>query len=351
MTDPGQILVELTVPELDEDYRQKHALVGQAQAAIKQAVAAVKVAEAAQASAEAKIDEAEAGVARVLAQIELYTSELSRMKELAKRGGVKDALVDEKQSLLDTALASRKEVAAKVRSAEAARSEAAAQLEKAQADQEAAKERLNVARADEQRVAALVEYKKIRAPFDGIVSERNVNIGHLIQAATGDSGKYLLRVVQSKVVRIFVDVPETDAVLTKPGNPATIRIPSLSAQAFQGAVTRTSWTLTSGTRTLKTEIDVKNDDGILRPGMYASAEIEVARRVDALALPKTALLAGDGQMYCLTIDSQGQIAKTPIVAGIRAGDDVEIVSGLSGDERVIGVNPAAFREGQRVEVK
>src|SRR5262249_33739840 len=151
------------------------------------------------------------------------------------------------------------------------------------------------------------------------------------------------------IMRIFVDVPELDALIPD-GSEAQVRVPSFPSEIRKGVVTRSSWMLDADSRTLRAEVDLANDDGKLRPGMYASAKLKVAERKDAISLPRTALLAAEGKSYCYTIDDDGEITKTPVEAGIRAGDDVEIISGLSGDEQVIGVNVSAFHEGQKVEI-
>ena len=105
---------------------------------------------------------------------------------------------------------------------------------------------------------------------------------------------------------------------------------------------------------MRTEIDVPNPNGRLRPGMYATAEIEVARRTDALSLPKSAILKQGAESFCLSISSENKIVKLPIKTGIVAvtptGTDIEILSGLTGDESLIGANLAAYKEGQAVEV-
>ncbi|MSR56905.1 MAG: efflux RND transporter periplasmic adaptor subunit [Planctomycetaceae bacterium] len=349
-SEPGQVLAELSIPELDEEHHQKESLVGQAHAEVQQAVAAVRVAEAAQGSAQAKLEETQATVERAQADYDRYKSEFERIRELAEKGAVNRQVTDEKENQMRAASAARKEVVAKIASAKAAIAESLALLEKAKADHETSQAKLRVAGSEEQRVAALLDYTHIRAPYDGVVSVRNVHTGHFVQPGAGSAGKPMFVVIRTEIVRIFVDVPEADAVLIHPGSEARIRIPSLSAETFAGNVTRSSWMLDSSTRTLKTEIDVENADGRLRPGMYAYADLKVAERTDALALPNTAVFTADGQTFCYTIDDESKVTRRPIVVGIRAGDDVEIVSGLAGDEQVIGVNPAAFREGQRVEV-
>ena len=111
-----------------------------------------------------------------------------------------------------------------------------------------------------------------------------------------------------------------------------------------------AWKLDAGTRTLRAEVDVDNADWRLRPGMYAYADLKIAERPNVLALPRTALWSADWQSYCFVIDASELVRKRQVTTGIRAGDDVEIVAGLAEGEQVIGVNPAAFRDGQKVDV-
>jgi membrane fusion protein (multidrug efflux system) len=106
----------------------------------------------------------------------------------------------------------------------------------------------------------------------------------------------------------------------------------------------------SSPRSPRIEIDLPNGDAKLLPGMFANVRLKVAERTGALSLPKVAVLTADGKAYCLTIDDENRVVQTSIETGIRAGDDVEVVSGLNGNEQVIGANAAAFHAGQQVEV-
>jgi HlyD family secretion protein len=345
----AQLLVELSVPELDEELQQKQAAIGQAQAEIQQASAGIKVARAAEVSARARVEESEAVVDQTQADYEFAESEFARLEKLADRGAVTREVAEEKQKLLRAADSVRKQTQARIAAARAAVAEKHAQVEKAEADFEAAQKKLLVAEADLARVKAMLAYTRILAPYDGIVAARNVHTGHLVQPGVGSGGKPLLVVVQIAIMRIFVDVPESDAPLISDGSEAEVQFPSGMVEPRKGTVTRTTWILNAGSRTLRTEVDLDNADQKLRPGMYAHARIKVAERVNALSLPRGAVLGSGADTYCLTIDSDGLINRTSVAAGIRTGDDVEIVSGLTGDEQVIGVNAAAFHEGQQVE--
>lgn len=346
---PGQVLAELEMPELEAELKQKQALVAQAEAEVTQAEAAIKVAKSAKVSAEALVAEAKAAVERADAMYERWKSEFERVRELAAKQAVTQKVADETEQQSKSADAARREVAAKIKSAQAKLSEAAANIEKAEADLEAARSKHKVAQADEQKTLALLSYATLRAPFDGIITERNLDTGHLVQPS-GASGKPLFVVVRADSVRIFLDVPEADAGFVAPGSPAKIKVPAISATPFDGQVTRTSWTLQAASRTLRTEIDIPNPDGKLRPGMYATAEIEVARRADTLSLPKSAIFQQGAESFALGISSDHKIVKLPIKTGIVAGSDVEILSGLTGEESLIGANLAAYKEGQAVEI-
>ncbi len=123
----------------------------------------------------------------------------------------------------------------------------------------------------------------------------------------------------------------------------------LPGASLTGQVTRTSDSLDPGNRTLRIEIDIANPEGRLKPGTYLQAELEVAKRKDVLALPHAAILTHDKSTFCLTVDDQGKVAQVPVQLGIQAGADVEILSGLSGSERIITANVGGFREGQIVQ--
>jgi RND family efflux transporter MFP subunit len=350
LTEPGQALAELSIPELDEDVKQKQALVAQAQAELKQAAATMKVAEATEASAASQVAQAKASATRAEADYARWKSERDRMTELADKGAVTRKLAEETENNFRSSDAALNETSAKIKSAESLHRVSQAQVEKAAVDHEAAEARLLVARADHERAVVLREYATIRAPFDGIVTARNVETGHLVRAAESDAAKPLFVVVRTDIVRIFVDVPEADAVFAGPRGSARVRVPALSSEPFAGEITRTAWGLNTGTRTLRTEIDVPNPDGRLRPGMYAHADLLVAERPEALSIPKSAVLYEGTQAYCLCVDREGKVTKMPIVLGILAGADYEILKGLEGNENVIAQNVGSFRPGQQVEL-
>jgi RND family efflux transporter MFP subunit len=344
----NQVLIQLAVPELHDELRHKEALVAQAQAEVHQAAASIAAAEAALATAEAKVTEAKAGTLRAEAEFERWKSESARMSDLVRREAVTPQLADEKLSVLGAAEAARQEAAARVELAEAAVRQSAANIAQARADADAAAARLAVTESDVAQTRTMLAYTQIKAPFAGVVTKRNVDAGHYVQPATSGA-EPLLVVVRTDRVRVFIDVPEVQAPLVDPGDPAVVHVQSLGGRAINAAVTRTSWAVDAANRSLNTEIDLDNTDGTLRPGMYATAQVVLQVRESALTLPVTALVTSEGQPCCYCVVS-GKLVRTPLTLGLRNGDDVEVVEGLAGDETVVLARAESLRHGQLVEM-
>ncbi len=331
----GQLLAEIDVPELAEDVKQRAAVV-------QQAAAAVKVAEAAKTSAEALVAEAQASVDRAEAMFRRWDTEYARVRMLAESNAVTQKVADETEQQFKAADAARRETASRIKSAMAKLAESAAGIEKSKAD-------LLVAQADADKTQALWSYTQIRAPFDGIVSARQIDTGHLVtNSATG--GKSLLTVVAANTVRLYADVPEADAASVQTQREAKVKLSALGGAVLEGQIARTSWVLHAGTRTLRVQIDLPNSDGRLRPGMSAQVDLLIAQRPDALAVPKSAVLTQDGQAFVMKVSAEGVLKKSPVTTGLRTGTEIEITSGLSETEPVLGANLAAYRDGQTVEV-
>jgi HlyD family secretion protein len=345
----GQKLIQLWIPELQDEQEQKEALVALAEAEVQQAEAAIHAADTKISTARARVSQAEAGVGRTDGEYERWKSEYERIKELAARGSVTPKLADETLNQLRAAEASRMETTAQVESAKAELIEAQANAAKSQADLVTARAKLGVAAANLRQTKTLLGYAEIKAPFDGVVTRRGVDTGHYVHPAGGGATQPLLVVTRTDKVRIFVDVPELEASLVDPGDTVVVRVQSLRDPEFEATVTRTSWSLSASNRSIRTEIDVANEAGILRPGMYATVTICLDQRRDTLVLPITAIVQ-DGQNVCCCCVVSGQIQLRSIVLGLRSGGEVEVVSGLSGTESVVLAQADSLRQGQQVEV-
>lgn len=316
---PGQALVELAVPELEEEAKHKQALVAQAAAEVVQSRKALVAAEAGVAAAQAAVSEAKAGVARAQALYDRWSSESARMTGLAQ-GGVVDAQTrDETANQLRAADATRQEARAKVGTAEAAVRKAEAERDRAAADITAAEAKHEVAKADARRLDALLGYATIRAPYDGVVTRRRVNTGDLLQAGRTEG---VLTVARLDPVRAVVEVPEAESVLVRDGTPVRLTFPSLRLPEVKSAVTRSSWALETGARTLRTEIDVPSADGRYRVGAYFTAKID-AKLPEAWTLPAAAVVKKGDAMVCFAVES-GKAMAVPVEVGRTDGQFVEV---------------------------
>lgn len=223
--------------------------------------------------------------------------------------------------------------------------EAQAKYEVAAAGVKLAQARIDNVRAHLGKLETLMEYAKIKAPFDGIVTERFVHPGALIQVATSASNVSPVVTVQRvDTVRVFVDVPEPDVPAVDRGDPATLVLSAMPEKKFAGAVTRFASALDPSTRTMKVEIDFLNPEGLLRPGMYGNMTLVLESRPEALTLPAPALVTEGGKNFVYVVEDS-RARKVEVATGIDDGIRVEITSGLQGNEAVVVAGASAVTDG------
>jgi HlyD family secretion protein len=348
IVEPGQLLALLVAPELSDELAQKEAMIALAEADIDQARAAVEVAESMAVSADANVAEAKAGQRKVEAEYQRWRSEADRISLLASTKTVTAKLAEETSQQMKSADAAREEVDARIQSAKAKQHVSQVAISKAKADLRSIDAKLRIAQAEYQRVKSLCEYMQIRAPYSGIISGRNFDTGSLMQVSQASNENPLFTIVQTERVRVSLNVPETEAVILNKDGKATIKVPALNNRIFEGKVARTSWVLSNSTRTLECEIEVANEEGLLRPGMYANVELIIAHKSDIVSLPRSAIVPIDGKPTCLVVTENGTLARRVLQTGIVSQTDIEIVSGLEGAEDVISANASAFKEDQKV---
>jgi RND family efflux transporter MFP subunit len=345
-----QLLVELSVPELQDELKRKLALQAQAAAEVVQANASIRAAQASEATAKAGITEAQAGIERSDALCGKAQDEFKRFEQLGKSDAVTPLLVEEKRSAFKAAEATCREAHAKLTSAQAAATEHASLVDKAKADATAAEARVRVADAAVLESQTMLNYRQIRAPFAGRIATRSIDVGHFIPSGSGKSNEPLLTVVHTDVVRVKVDVPEAEATFTEPGDAATVRVPALPSGRFTGQVSRVAAALSDATRTLRVEIDVPNTEGRLIPGMYVTASLVVAERPGVLVLPASAIGGkSDPKPFCLVVES-GKLAKRELTLGLEAAGQIEVTSDLDPAASVIKSLNHSLAEGQPVEI-
>jgi RND family efflux transporter MFP subunit len=206
---------------------------------------------------------------------------------------------------------------------------------------------VDVAAATVERTKALLGYSKVVAPFDGVVSQRLVNRGDLVQAATSTRTTPLFKVHRIDIIRVFCDVPENEVAQVRVDDPATVKPIGLNGMLFTGTVTRFAARLDPQTRNMRTEIDLQNTDGRLYPGMYAEVALEMNRHPDVLTVPASAVGTDGSETSVYVVNSEG-IERVPVKFGLRDGDRVEVADGLSDKAAVVLVARTAPPPGTPV---
>jgi RND family efflux transporter MFP subunit len=287
----GELLAALAVPELDDQISQNEATLTQLKAALDQAEANLK-----------------------LAQVTW-----NRDTKLVSQGWA-----TQQQGTIDVQNLKAQEAAVAV----------------AKANVAAQDNQLRVLRQDR-------SYASVVAPFDGVITQRNVDVGTLVQGNT-TSGTFMFEIMQNDVIRVSVYVPQDSAFGVEPGIEATVRVPEIPDREFTGRVTRVADALQSGTRTLLAEIDLANPDGALKPGAYCTVELKVPRVSQSVIVPADALIYNrEGLQVAVVNDGKAELRKVRETRDL--GTRVEVDSGVKAGEQVILDPPVYLADGSKVQ--
>jgi RND family efflux transporter MFP subunit len=307
----GQVLAEIEAPELDQQLRQAKANLQQAQAALEQAVA------------NRQQSKANEDYARVTAD---------RWKLLAAQGVVSSQDNDQKQSLYQAQVANTQA------------------LDKAIA---AATSNVSAQEANIGLLEQLQDYRIVKAPFDGVITARNTDIGALINAGNGGAAQELFRMAASGTLRVFVNVPEVSSRSAVPGVAAELVLAEFPGRKFRGKVVRTSDALDAATRTLLAEIDVDNASGELRPGSYAEVHMALAGGRALIVPVSSVLFRSEGLRVGVVRAGKAGSATAeliPVTLGKDFGNEIEVTSGLTEQDEVIETPPDSLTSGAPVRV-
>jgi len=298
----GQVVAEIDAPELDQQITQAEAAVGQAEAAVEQA--------------EASLEQGKAN--RDLARI---TAE--RWKALAARGISPQQDSDQYQAQF------------------AAQNANVQALEKAVSAQ-----RSNVAavKANLARLQDVQSYRVVRAPFDGVITLRNVDVGALVGTGT----TLLYRIAQTAELRTYVNVSQADANSIHVGQTAVLTVSNFPGRLFHGTVTRMANALDPASRTMLVEVDVPNPQGTLLPGTYTEVALSGSHPNPPPVVPAAAVIFRTDGAQVAMVQPDGTVHLQKIVVGRDYGDRVEILQGLAGGATIVSAPGDAAREGAKI---
>ena len=218
---------------------------------------------------------------------------------------------------------------------------------------------VNSALANVRRLEALQDFERVIAPFDGVITTRNIDTGQLITttgstvtagAGTIPSNREIFDISRVDVLRVFVNVPQEYAPMARRGASAVLTLPQYPGRNFHGTLVRTSDAIDPVMRTLLAEVDVRNADGELQPGSYTEVHLRVTDPVPVRIVPESALiLLPDGE-YVGTVDRSGRARLVRVTVGRELGTTAEVLTGLADGEAVISNPPDSLTNGERVRV-
>ncbi len=287
----GQLLCEIETPELDQELEQ----------------------------ARAQLEQAKPTLARSKANRELSAANLARYQQLTPVGVASQADLDQHQ----------------------------AQARVDEANVTVAEATISAQEANIRRLTQLKAFARVTAPFAGTVTRRWVEVGALV---TAGNGQPLYRIAATDPARVFVQVPQDVAPGVHADVPATVTVREYPGRPFKGKVSRAAGELEEATRTMNTEVRIPNPDGTLIPGMYAEVALTLPVPHRVFVVPATAIMSDASGLHVATVDEESKIHLVPVVVERDTGTNMEISTGLKGDERIARLASAEFTEGRLVEV-
>jgi RND family efflux transporter MFP subunit len=216
-------------------------------------------------------------------------------------------------------------------------------------DAAAKKAAADSAAANVARLRDLESFKRVVAPFTGVITARNTDIGALINAGQS-AGSELFRIADTRKLRIYVRVPETFAAVTKPGLDADLRFTEHPNRSFTARVVRTANALDPVVRTLQVELELDNAKSEIFPGAYAEVHFKIPAGAETLRLPANTVLFRSAGLQVATLDSQQRVTLKSIVQGRDFGNTIEILSGLAPNELVVLNPPDSIADGAQVRI-
>jgi RND family efflux transporter MFP subunit len=201
------------------------------------------------------------------------------------------------------------------------------------------------------RLEDLESFKRIYAPFNGVLTQRNVDIGTLINAGNGGTSQQLFYLAQTDPIRVYVNVPEAYAPSIHPGIGAYLELTQYPGQKFQGKVVRSANAIDLNTRTLLTEVDVPNASGQLLPGGYAQVHLEVKVKGQRLQVPVNSLLFRSEGLRAVVVDANHKAHLQTLTIGRDYGVTLEVLNGLKADDWIVLNPPDSINDGEPVHVK
>jgi RND family efflux transporter MFP subunit len=304
----GEVLAVIAAPEVDQELNQANADVLAAAAAVEQSKAALQQAQA------------NFGIARITQK---------RYGSLIEKRAVTQQSLDEADEAFRARTADVSAAGANIKAAEAS---------------------LKSRKANVGRLTQMQGFERVAAPFDGVITARNIELGDLVNAGSGNGSMSLFSVAQSNVLRVQVQVPQSAALAIKVGQQATLTVQERPGRRYIATVTRSAQSIDVAARTMLTEVQVDNRDGSLVPGMYGEVKFDITASQPSLIIPSTALVIDKNGMHVVSVSADSRVHFVAVDIGQDQGSEVEISQGLRGGETLVSNPSDLLSDGEKVSV-
>jgi HlyD family secretion protein len=347
----GQVLALISVPEYEKQVLKDEALVVNATAKVKQMEAQLTASRSEEKASREMIELAKITKKSKSAYRSYRFKQLERIKGLYADNAVDAKLVDEAMDNYEAAFETENAATEAITTSGLKWDAAKARVAQADADLEEAKAAVDVATAELEKAKVLLDYTFIKSPYTGVVTKRNFNRGDFIRSAdAGGDRMPIVAVDRTDLMRVVIQVPDSDVPYVDIGDKATVQIASLPDLNFKGKVARSAHAEDAQTRTMRTEVDVPNNDKKLVRNMYGRVTILLAEgAAGALRIPSTALVSKEGRKGQIRIVENGRVHIATVEVGTDNGAEVEIVKGLKESDHVIVRTGSSVEEGTAVE--
>jgi len=304
----GQVLAVISSPEVDQQLNQARADAMEAAAAVEQSKSALEQAQA------------NLGIARITQR---------RYASLIEKRAVTQQGLDEADEAFRARTADVSAAGANIHAGEAS---------------------LRSRQANVERLTQLQGFERVIAPFDGVITARNIEQGDLVNAGSGNGSMSLFSVAQSNVLRVQVEVPQSDALAVKAGQQATLTVQERPGRRYVATVARTAESVDVAARTMLTEVQVDNRDGSLVPGMYGEVSFDFTASQASLIIPSTALVIDKSGMHVVSVSADSHVHFVAVDIGQDQGSQVEISQGLRGGETLVSNPSDLLSDGEKVSI-
>jgi HlyD family secretion protein len=354
----GQVLARISVPEFEKQVERDSARVNNAKAKVKQMEAHLVAAKA-----ESRAADAAVVLATVLVKVKTHfrkyrETQLERIKSLVAKHALDDRTQDEQEEYYLSSVENENAARENVNTAQERAAAAKARITQAEADVEEARSEVGVAQAELAKSQVWLDYAVIRSPYTGVVTLRTFLVGDFIKAADQGGNQPLLTVESTDVMRVVIQVPDRDVPYVHLGAPAIVEIDALPGEVYETkgsnkvGISRWADAEDPTSRTMRTEVDVKNTDGKLRHGMYGRATLILSEGTpNAMRVPSAALVGkAEGGRGAVRVVRDGKVHLVPVRYATDNGVEAEIVSGVTKTDQVIIRTTGPVEEGAAVSV-